>query len=378
MAAADPDVRISAALIVRNEEKFIAGCLDSIAGRVDEIVIVDTGSTDETLNIIKRYDVVLLYREWRDDFAWARNEGLAAATGDWILYIDADERLILPEGVPLNSGLDVPGAMAARVRFRPRLNVTPFREHRLIRNDPRLRFRGAMHETFMTALSELVLENGAQIVDSPAEILHLGYEGDQSHKHARNLPLLRAAIAREPRRLYYWHHLVMTLEAIGANDEATATAAEAAKRIATTSLTPPELPVASLLLCSYARLLHQRGEDAMPAIEAGLSYFPAHAFLKLVKAQVLIDRNDPAAALPILEDLAATDSATFADDTMSHDNRVFDLWSHDLMGVALLRLGRRAEAAAAFARAAEAAPDDPSYRVKAMAIWPAAAGPRAP
>jgi tetratricopeptide (TPR) repeat protein len=232
-----------------------------------------------------------------------------------------------------------------------------------------------MHETVMPDLVRLIGETGARVVDTRAEIQHLGYEGDQSHKHVRNLPLLRAALDREPGRIYYWHHLVSTLEAMGDSEEALVTAAEVARRIEDTELSASERPIASLLLCTYARLLHGRGDDAMPTIDAGLGYYPEHAFLRLIKAQVLIDRNEPQPALDILADLAAVDSATYADESLSHDRRVFDVWAHDLTGVALLRLGRRAEAAAAFARAAEAAPDEPSYRVKAMAIRPASPPP---
>jgi tetratricopeptide (TPR) repeat protein len=232
-----------------------------------------------------------------------------------------------------------------------------------------------MHETVMPDLAQLISETGARVIDTSAEIQHLGYEGDQSHKHVRNLPLLRSALEREPGRIYYWHHLVSTLEAMGKSEEALATAAEVARRIAATELSGTERPIASLLLCTYARLLHGRGDDAMPVIDAGLGYYPEHAYLRLIKAQVLIDKNEPRIALDILEDLAAVDSATYADERLSHDRRIFDVWAHDLMGVALLRLGRRVEAAAAFARASEGAPDDPSYRVKAMAIRPSSQSP---
>ena len=71
---------ISLCMIVKNEERFLAECLDSIKDVVDEINIVDTGSTDRTVEIARSYGANIIFREWRNDFAWARNEALAMAT----------------------------------------------------------------------------------------------------------------------------------------------------------------------------------------------------------------------------------------------------------------------------------------------------------
>src|SRR5262249_59148278 len=84
---------LSAAMIVRDEEAVLAGCLRSIRDVVDEIVIVDTGSTDRSIPIAQQFGARLFDHRWRDDFAEARNEALARARGRFILYIDADERL---------------------------------------------------------------------------------------------------------------------------------------------------------------------------------------------------------------------------------------------------------------------------------------------
>jgi glycosyltransferase involved in cell wall biosynthesis len=83
-------------MIVRDEAFFLARCLDAVAGYVDEIVIVDTGSVDATREIAARYTDQLFQFEWVDDFAAARNYSLGKASGDWILVLDADE-LITPE-----------------------------------------------------------------------------------------------------------------------------------------------------------------------------------------------------------------------------------------------------------------------------------------
>jgi glycosyltransferase involved in cell wall biosynthesis len=84
---------LSACIIVKNEEKILEQCLDSIKDVVNEIIIVDTGSTDNTVEIAKRYTNRVYFHEWQNDFSEARNYSLQYATGDWILIIDADEKL---------------------------------------------------------------------------------------------------------------------------------------------------------------------------------------------------------------------------------------------------------------------------------------------
>jgi glycosyltransferase involved in cell wall biosynthesis len=82
---------VSAALIVRNEENHIGACLRSIRGLVDEIIVADTGSCDRSREIAAANGARVFDYEWHNDFAAARNHAIGQATGDWILYIDADE-----------------------------------------------------------------------------------------------------------------------------------------------------------------------------------------------------------------------------------------------------------------------------------------------
>ncbi|MEM1403581.1 MAG: glycosyltransferase family 2 protein [Pseudomonadota bacterium] len=86
-------MRLSLCMIVRDEAFFIEECLEQVRPYVDEIVIVDTGSVDGTREIAERYADCVLDFEWIDDFSAARNFGLDAATGDWLLVLDADERI---------------------------------------------------------------------------------------------------------------------------------------------------------------------------------------------------------------------------------------------------------------------------------------------
>ncbi|MDP3733683.1 MAG: polysaccharide deacetylase family protein [Nanoarchaeota archaeon] len=84
---------LSVCMIVKNEEAYLAQCLSSVQGLADEIIIVDTGSTDRTKEIAVEFTEKIFQFSWCDDFAAARNESLKQATGDWILILDADEVL---------------------------------------------------------------------------------------------------------------------------------------------------------------------------------------------------------------------------------------------------------------------------------------------
>ncbi len=84
-------ITISLCMIVKNEEELLARCLDCVKDIVDEINIVDTGSTDKTVEIAKQYTDRVFYFEWINNFAAARNESFKYATKDYILYLDADD-----------------------------------------------------------------------------------------------------------------------------------------------------------------------------------------------------------------------------------------------------------------------------------------------
>lgn len=196
--------RISLCMIVRNEADTIERCLRSAAPAVDELIVVDTGSTDDTVRIARRYGAVVFSAEWEDDFAAARNVGLERATGDWILVLDADEEL----------AEDAPERLRACVRDRSCSGyyVTiynyfhPFSEDaavhssiRLFRNDPRHRFEGAIHEQI--APSILRRDPRAVFGGSDIVVRHYGYVGDvvaDRRKVERNMRILRRQLRKTP------------------------------------------------------------------------------------------------------------------------------------------------------------------------------------
>ena len=82
-------------MIVRDEERNLEACLAPIAALFDEIVIVDTGSLDRTKEIARQFNARVFDFEWSDDFSAARNESMRHATGEWIFWLDADDRCLL-------------------------------------------------------------------------------------------------------------------------------------------------------------------------------------------------------------------------------------------------------------------------------------------
>ncbi|MBK1870567.1 glycosyltransferase [Aestuariivirga sp. YIM B02566] len=360
-------VSVCAAMIVRDEQHFLPGCLASLTGTVDEIVIVDTGSRDATIDIASSTaNVRLLHHPWTGDFAAARNRGLDAVRTQWVLYIDADERLNLPSGGALGDYIDA-GALAGLVRFRPKTGYTRYREWRLFRNDPRLRFEGRIHETVEPVIRAISAREGLTIQQTEAEIDHLGYDGVQAHKHARNLGLLEEAVRIDPDRAYLWQHLTETLAAMDRPEEAK-TAALAGLAAAARRPSDKQNAAASLITQFLARRALEAGEDPLALVEDGLARLPEDHALTFLQGRALLAAGRPEDALAIAGRLAAIDPDALTARMLAFDRRIFEEQACELAAVAALRLGRQTEAAAWFDKAARFAPDDLSYRLRARAL----------
>jgi tetratricopeptide (TPR) repeat protein len=327
---------VAAALTVRNEERFLSGCLQSLRGCVDEIIVVDTGSEDASIDISTDAGAVVLHHKWDQDFSAARNAGLDAVTCDWVLYIDADERLHLPRGGAVADYLDA-AAIAANVRFRPKTGYTRYRESRLFRNDRRLRFTGRIHETFVPLLREISERENLPIIQSDIEIDHLGYDGDQSEKHARNLPLLQAAVRANPDRVYYWYHLAETLAALGRTEEALDAAREG---LASAERDPTEKQIAdaSVVIQTIARLELEQGQNPLPLIETGLARVPDDYGLLFLYGRALLTAARPREALEVANRLRKVDADQLTPGLLAFDRSIFAEKACELAATACLQI----------------------------------------
>jgi tetratricopeptide (TPR) repeat protein len=341
------NLTVAAAMIVRDESTVLADCLGSIQHLVDEIVIVDTGSVDATPEIATRFGAHLHHLAWTGDFAAARNAALDQASSDWILYIDADERLLPIDPAALRAELDRPEQLACTVRFIPRTGFTAYPEYRLFRRDPRIRFSGLIHESIRPALSGLVAAREGYIGVSAATLRHVGYDGDQSHKLDRNEALLRRQIKTDPARAYLWWHLGSVMRDRGRIDDARQLWAEGAARAAQPSC--PD-PADSLCVIELIRLGLQAGEDVLPAIAVARDAFPGNLMLDWLEAKALVAAGRHAEAIPPFERLAAIDpDALLA--PIAYDRRIFGSGAWAELGHCAFRLGRIADSAACYRRA---------------------------
>lgn len=358
---------VAAAIIARNEIKFLPGCLESLRGVVDDCVVVDTGSTDGTQAAASAFGARLFEFTWIDDFAAARNRALAEVRADWILYIDADERVRTPDARPIGEFLAPKTSAGAYVRFQPRPGYTFYKEPRLFVNHPDVRFKGQIHESHLPDLLAFAERHRLDIPATPVVIEHLGFEGDQSHKHARNLPLLERETTEHPERAYCWHHLAETLAGLGRLDEALG-ACRQGLGVAMEVSSPKRVVDRRQLRKTYARLLLDKGLAADELIMALLDETPEDWSLLYLKARSDLANGNPGAARAIAERLRAIDPDGLADGFVAYDRRLFADLALDLLAASHLEEGRKSEAAAAYREASRLAPDVLDYRVKAAAL----------
>ncbi len=152
-------MRLSLCMIARNEALTLPRCLTSVVDLVDEIIVVDTGSVDNTRTVAEHLGAQVHDFAWVDDFAAARNESLRHATGEWILWLDADEHVDAENRPPLRVLLEGLRDENAAYLMRQRSPVdsadsaiVEFDQCRLFRNLPAIRWHYRVHEQIQPAV----------------------------------------------------------------------------------------------------------------------------------------------------------------------------------------------------------------------------------
>jgi len=202
-AAARPveGLKLSLCMIVRDEEEMLPGCLAPVHEHVDEIVVVDTGSSDRTVEIARSFGARVLHFPWNGSFADARNLSIEEATGDWIVYLDADEHMLAEDAPKLRDLLGKTwreGFHLVETNYTGGDESGPAVTHmalRLFRNRPEYRFEGRIHEQKTQNMPTHLPE---RFESTQIRMLHYGYlKGRvlERGKSQRNLELLEREAA---------------------------------------------------------------------------------------------------------------------------------------------------------------------------------------
>lgn len=203
-------MKISAVYIAKNEAHNIARSLESIKDTVDELILVDTGSTDDTVNIFRSYGGQVFYKQWEDDFSAPRNLALSKATGDWVIILDADESFSKATRSNIKAVLEscsseAKGLLVNMVNYDQDTGeaLDEFYALRIVRNIIGLNYKGIVHEQLY--IGEDSFYDSQRVAKSLLSIDHTGYTASISReKNQRNIRLMEVAIAHgEPEERYY-------------------------------------------------------------------------------------------------------------------------------------------------------------------------------
>jgi len=199
-------MKISACYIVKNEEKNLGKSLDSLGDNVDELIVVDTGSTDNTKEIARGYGADIYDFSWRDDFSLARNFALDRAAGEWVFFLDADENFVNAEGLRAYiekadtfSGCEALLLPCMEINVDTGMAQAEFTgwEYilRIWRNKPEYRFYGRVHEMLMVKENNVLRPPRMIEAHKKFTLHHIGYSSSlMPAKHRYYLTLLQQEI----------------------------------------------------------------------------------------------------------------------------------------------------------------------------------------
>ncbi|CAN1213016.1 Glycosyltransferase 2-like domain-containing protein [Tumidithrix helvetica PCC 7403] len=355
---------LSLCMIVKNESKNLSRCLDSVVRYVDEIVIVDTGSEDNTIDIAKQYGAKVDFFQWCDDFAAARNYALSKVTGDWVFVIDADEELVcksdnLRDYLVLSSEILAFSIMCIDP-YHP--NMTNFARLNLFRNCVDLRYHDRYHENLKFQNQFIPNEKVGRIEDLYIS-LFTSYAEQKSAKNInRNIPILERARREEGLSLKLLYCLAGMYNDAGKVAEAEDCYSEALERLLPNLWNgyPPQdtnfLPSLLFVLGSYS-LLNQDNETAMLISQNGLKWFSNYPPLIYLAGAVLRSLGFTLGATTYFQRcLFLGNEKSFPESEPFDRSYITTYPSHDL-GCSYYELGEINEAISAFKLALSFDPD---------------------
>ncbi|MDR1830043.1 MAG: glycosyltransferase [Candidatus Fibromonas sp.] len=298
---------LSICMIVKDEEKNIGECLKSTQGLADEIIVIDTGSTDKTVEIAKSYGAKIEYFAWTKDFSAARNYSLSKATSRWIIWLDADDRLPKRTVEELRQKLsqEIPNKVFSLVVCNTSdggKTGVRFSHIRVFPNNPDIRFEGKIHEQILRSVRKLKLTEEK----TSLEIFHTGYEDPAllKEKQLRNLDLYKEEypdpMKMDPNAM---HNYATSYEIMGDYENALTWLKNALEKAKKENYNDYEI----LIPQNIARVLEHLGkkEEAMDYLNRSLAVDPCFEPSISHKARLLAESGQSEGAVKLFGYLAS-------------------------------------------------------------------------
>jgi tetratricopeptide (TPR) repeat protein len=304
---------LSVCFLTRNEEANIARALRSVGGVADEVIVADTASQDRTAQIAADMGAKVIQYQWDEDFAAGRNFTVAQATGDWILWLNADEELLPSCHAHLRACLPLPSVFGYFVVLQNLIQADRLDEFvqtsdlRLFRRRPDLAFIGRLHPHFHSDLVAAIQQEGSQVL--PCNVTIRSYAALTERTEAKlrwTLRLLELELRDRPAQLHYVIEYGRTLLLLN-EPKAHAIMAEAVQQILPARAADRAPATSVQVLLEYLLTIPSEQCQAQlskpEALELAFRWFPRSPLLLFNCAQYCFQAGDPRQSAEILERL---------------------------------------------------------------------------
>ncbi len=287
---------LSVCVITKNEGRFLRTCLQSIQEIANQIIVVDSGSTDATLEIARSFHADISTIEWLNDYSFARNQAISKCIGEWILFLDADEYLQNPKAL-INRIKNVSDSRLGGFLIE-RTDIYRHKESgllihypvglvRLFRNNAGFKYSGAVHEQVNTSITSqgfgIEVLIGCQIIHQINE-----YEDAALNiKQRRYLTLIREELIKSPENDWMNYQKAKTLWFLDEKEEAKKVFAAISEQ------TKSELVIRCSCYCNLAILLMEEGNTgkALEVVQKSLALNPHQSMGRMVLGNILYQEN---------------------------------------------------------------------------------------
>ncbi len=361
---------ISACLIVKNEEKFLPQCLESIKNAVDEIIVVDTGSTDRTVEIATSFGARVYHHPWRNSFSEARNHSISYAVCDWILQIDADESLEQADIPLLHSLIRTRVHTAILVALYSTLpgGLSKHYFTRIFRRG-KGRFEGIVH-------NQLVFEGCA--LQSEIRIQHYGYNlpgSEMQKKYKRSGDLLRQQLAEDPNNAFVLANLIRNYRNEGNYDKVIELCEMGLQNLTlqkdVTSINHKQRMYIDLI---SARINQKQLDRAAEICKDAINEAPDSLDILFAMGEIFLKKEAYKDSLNTFKKYLVTkekESKNPAFNLYIVDSYAYEHKAYNNIGICYDRLGSLAEAEQAYKKALQLNGTEPVYYLNLMSLYAA-------